>query len=137
MKLINKTEHPVFLMERRDVDLNPVPADSEQHAAYVVAQWKGCPKDEVARVDMVDEEMPPLLANTPALDSDEVLVVPITSTTLTEVVNLPEPQYGVGYIVSTLVRQACPYRRDLFTPYPLYRGAQGIIEGCFGFAVNA
>jgi hypothetical protein len=44
--------------------------------------------------------------------------------------------YGELYIVSAMVRTACPDRRDLFSPGELVRGADGQPTGCLGLVVN-
>jgi len=53
-----------------------------------------------------------------------------------EIVGLPAPQDGVGWIVSTLVRQALAWRRDLFSPGELIRNEQGQPIGCRGLVCN-
>ena len=133
MKLINLTEHTVFLLEavpeasQTEGSLNP------EKATVTLKQWAGCAKADVARVETVTTECAPVFVS----DGDAPLLsVPAVSMRLSEVVNLPPAEYGKGYIVSTLVREACKDRHDLFTPYPLHRDTQGRIIGCFGFAVN-
>ena len=54
-------------------------------------------------------------------------------TLLSEVEGLPDEKEGVFYIVSMLVRQACPGRRDLISPGELVRDDSGQITGCRGF----
>lgn len=46
-----------------------------------------------------------------------------------EVVGLPAPQDGVIYLVSTLVAQASPSRRDLLVPANLVRDEAGRVVG--------
>jgi hypothetical protein len=53
-----------------------------------------------------------------------------------EVENLPDPVNGVMYIVSMLVRSACPDRHDLASPGDLVRDDKGNIVGCKNLAVN-
>lgn len=43
----------------------------------------------------------------------------------TEVTGLPDPTPGVGYVVSRLVYDACPDRRDLFVPHRVQRTPAG------------
>lgn len=52
------------------------------------------------------------------------------------VAGLPEPQPGVMYIVSALVRLACPGRHDLASPGDVVRDAAGQIIGCKNLVVN-
>ena len=53
-----------------------------------------------------------------------------------EVLDLPEPQEGVIYIVSGMVRSAVPDRLDVVSPGPLVRDEQGRPIGCEGLATN-
>ena len=53
--------------------------------------------------------------------TDDVKIRPINGisvhvTTYRDVIGLPEPQDGVVYIVSTIVRAALPHRLDLISP---------------------
>ena len=58
--------------------------------------------------------------------------VDINEHTLGEVVDLPEPQDGVWYVVSLIVKQACPERNDLLSPGPILRDEKGRPYGCKG-----
>lgn len=53
-----------------------------------------------------------------------------------DVQDLPDPQFGVWFIVSALVRDAVPHRKDLLSPGTLVRDDAGNITGCRGFDVN-
>lgn len=53
-----------------------------------------------------------------------------------EVVNLPHEKEGVALIVSAMVRNALPNRRDLISPGPLERNDAGEVIGCCGFDSN-
>jgi hypothetical protein len=53
-----------------------------------------------------------------------------------EVVGLPEPQEGVVYITSTLVRLAVPGRKDVMSPGPLVKDMEGNPIGCLGLTRN-
>jgi len=57
-------------------------------------------------------------------------------TTYGAVTELPEPVDGVRYVVSMLVRTACPARRDLCSPGELVRGLDGQPVGCRGLVLN-
>lgn len=61
--------------------------------------------------------------------------IPINRTTYGEVYDLPLPQEGVYYIVSKLVAEACPDRKDLLIPGALIRDEGGRVKGCHGLVV--
>lgn len=50
--------------------------------------------------------------------------------------DLPDPQPNTLYIVSMLVRLACPNRTDLASPGDLVRDEAGKIIGCQNLVVN-
>lgn len=56
--------------------------------------------------------------------------IPVTHTVYGEIEGLPEPQDGVIYIVSGLVRTACPSRSDLACPGLQVRDSEGRVIGC-------
>ena len=58
----------------------------------------------------------------------------VTRQVFGEVVDLPESQPGVVFIVSRLVAAACPNRKDLFIPGPLVRDESGNPVGCYGLS---
>lgn len=60
----------------------------------------------------------------------------IWQTKAEKIINLPEPETGVGYIVSMVVREACPNRTDLFSPGDLIRNSAGQPVGCHGLVSN-
>lgn len=64
------------------------------------------------------------------------VAIPISSSTYGEVVDLPDPQDGVYYIVSRLVMSACPTRQDLLVPNDLVRDEAGRVIGCRSLANN-
>lgn len=51
-----------------------------------------------------------------------------------EIVNLPEPEPDTYYIVSKMVVQAWPERKDLIFPRTVVRDADGHIVGCIDFS---
>ncbi len=73
---------------------------------------------------------PPARVSTTTTFTRMLGVARITKTVFGEVQNLPEPQEGVIYIVSRIVRTACPNRNDLFYPNELVRDGKGNIIGC-------
>ncbi|MDD7029296.1 MAG: hypothetical protein PUI49_07115 [Prevotellaceae bacterium] len=60
--------------------------------------------------------------------------IPVTRQVFGEVMNLPEPQEGVAFIVSRLVAVAATDRDDLFIPGPMVRNDQGQPCGCKGLS---
>lgn len=56
--------------------------------------------------------------------------IPLSTPSYGEVTGLPEPARGVLLIVSLLVQQACPERKDLVIPSGLTRGDDGQPIGC-------
>jgi hypothetical protein len=62
--------------------------------------------------------------------------VQMINRTYGEVEDLPEPQSGVVYIVSALVRMALPDRWDLASPGDLIRDENGQITGCENLVIN-
>lgn len=51
-----------------------------------------------------------------------------------EVVNLPDPKPGTYYIVSKMLAQACPERKDLIFPGTVVRNESGDVVGCVDFS---
>lgn len=66
----------------------------------------------------------------------EINGIPITSTKFGEVEGLPREQEGFCLIVSRLVRQALPERKDLLVPNEVVRDEEGKIIGCKSLANN-
>lgn len=56
--------------------------------------------------------------------------VPVTKSTYSEPNGLPEYELGTFYIVSQLVKSACPDREDLLVPAEMVRDKEGNIIGC-------
>ena len=54
-----------------------------------------------------------------------------------EVTGLPEYQEGTYYVVSAMVRQALPHRKDLLSPGQLIRNEAGQPIGCLGLVRNS
>jgi len=55
--------------------------------------------------------------------------VPLLETSYGEVEGLPNPAEDTLYVVSSIVRAACPHRRDLVSPTRLVRDEAGRIVG--------
>lgn len=60
----------------------------------------------------------------------EFVKIPLVELSYAEVDGLPEEKSNVIYIVSVLVAQQFPNRRDLLVPYDLVRNENGSIIGC-------
>ena len=60
----------------------------------------------------------------------EINGIPVKETVFGEVENLPDPQDGIVYLVSSLVAQRCRDRRDVFVPNESVRDSEGRIIGC-------
>lgn len=67
---------------------------------------------------------------------EEVLGAAIVRAEYGQVTDLPAPQPGTIYIVSALVRAACPDRRDLASPARLVRDDAGRIIGASALEVS-
>lgn len=55
---------------------------------------------------------------------------PITKTVFGKSVGLPDERPDTVYLVSQLVKNACPDRKDLLVPAEVVRDADGNIVGC-------
>lgn len=56
--------------------------------------------------------------------------IPITKTKFGEVQGLPEPNDGTAFVVSRMVAESLPGRRDLLIPNESVRDKDGNIVGC-------
>lgn len=64
----------------------------------------------------------------------EVNNIPLFRNEYGNVVDLPDPVDGTLYVVSGLLKSACPDRSDLVVPAKQIRDDQGRIIGCEGLA---
>lgn len=62
--------------------------------------------------------------------------LPLVSVQFGEVEGLPDPQEGVLFLVSALVRSAVPHRHDVASPGDLERNEAGQPVGCRNLVVN-
>lgn len=62
--------------------------------------------------------------------------IEISTVVYGDVYNLPDSKPDTYYIVSTLVRQALPTRKDLLSPGELVRDENGNPIGCRGLICN-
>lgn len=58
------------------------------------------------------------------------VTIPVEEISIGDVAGLPEPQEGLAYIVSRVVAEAAPERRDLYIPNRLTRDERGRVTGC-------
>jgi hypothetical protein len=118
MKLINLTPHPVQIWEEqdgKDICILTIPPESpparciESRSglrSFILAEDPKIPNGALVRVDVVPD------------------------LSYSKVYDLPEQVFGVCYIVSLLVIQNSPGRKDLLMPYDLVRNEKGSIIGC-------
>lgn len=64
----------------------------------------------------------------------EGINIPVNATSFGEVMGLPDPHPGVGYVVSVLTAQAVKGRDDVFVTDDAVRDAEGRIIGCRALA---
>lgn len=62
--------------------------------------------------------------------------IPILTATATGVSGLPDEQVNVRFVVSAMIRVACPDRLDLVSPADLVRDEAGNVIGCRAFEAN-
>ena len=62
--------------------------------------------------------------------------VDLYRTVFGEVTGLPDYEEGVYLLVSTMVREALPLRKDLVSPGQLLRNDKGEVIGCLGLVGN-
>jgi hypothetical protein len=98
------------------------------------------PSGEVARVSVsrVETGVVPIESDAAALlRRDPLAGVPVFVGTYGAITGLPAPSFGTIYVVSAMVRQAVPTRRDVLSPGELIRDAAGQPLGCRGLEANA
>lgn len=66
----------------------------------------------------------------------EIGNIPITIKTFGEVEGLPEASDDTYYIVSSIVAQACPERKDLLIPDATVRDEKGAVIGCAALSLG-
>jgi hypothetical protein len=62
--------------------------------------------------------------------------IPLTTVVLGAPEGVPDPVDGVFYVVSAMLRDACPTRKDLLSPGDVVRDADGKIIGCKSLVQN-
>lgn len=61
------------------------------------------------------------------------LFLPMYTEVFGEVIGLPALDTDTFFIVSRMVKDACPHREDLLVPVGIIRDDKGVIIGCMGF----
>lgn len=100
-KIVNKTPHAVYILNEDGTILRVFPKSNGMIRV----------KEDSRRVGMIDG-------------------IPISNTTWSEEVDIPEFNEGTFYIVSQLVKNALPKRTDLLVPKDVVRDDKGNIMGC-------
>lgn len=101
--IINKTPHPVNIV-------NP--------DGSLIHTFPKCEEADLIRLSVNTEP------------NDNIDGFPTSVTVFGEPTGLPEYKEGTFYVVSQLVKNALPERKDLLVPAEVLRGDQGIILGC-------
>lgn len=60
--------------------------------------------------------------------------IPLYDTVYGDVIDLPEPQTGVVYVVSRIVKNCVPHRKDVLVPGNPLRDDTGNVIGCNGLS---
>jgi len=122
MKLMNLTPHKVRVL------------DGDEREILTIL-----PSGPVARVSVTRQQMGVIPLSDDAAKVMANLrgaVIPVFVGTYGEVTDLPASEPGTIYIVSAMVRQAMPHRRDVMSPGELVRGEDGQPVGCRGLEAN-
>ena len=109
--MLNRTEHSVKIFNTIGVETPDM----------VLEQYKG----EPIRVSCESRKV------------DTVEGIDIYENIYGEVTGLPEFKEGIYYVVSAMVRQALPERKDLLSPGQLIRNEAGQPIGCLGLVRNS
>lgn len=104
MYIINKTPHPVILLDKEYKEI------------------RRFEKGDTIRLSQITEQI--------GVARIGIGHVPISQTIFGEPENLPDYKEGVYYIVSQLVKNALPERDDLLVPAEIVRNESGVIKGC-------
>jgi len=98
----------------------------------VVAGYVFPPSGKVARIETMNTGSGMFY---PENDTDRK-GIPVVSTKIEKIVDLPDEDGYNQYIVSGMVLSAFPERYDLFVPHDLIRDEKGIIIGAKMFRTN-
>ena len=101
-KIINKTPHQVYILNKEDHSVLKVFPKSNGMIRV---------KENITNLKSING-------------------IPITSTSWSKTIDVPEYQQGVYYIVSQLVKNAMPHRKDFLVPKGAIRDDKGTVIGC-------
>jgi len=119
MKIINLTPHNVRILA--------ICPEMDGDKDIMMEHVADFPSVGVARCKVESEQIDSI--SCPMVD------IPIRRISYGEIEGLPEPETGVYYVVSRLVKQAVPGRMDCLVPDDMIRDKEGKILGCTGFAL--
>lgn len=120
-KILNLTPHPVQLLDGSNCEYDPKTRSYKVEGDVVVTKTFA-PEGVIPRCSQKEQ----LIDNIDGID--------IFRMEFGEVENLPQEQEDTYYIVSALVAQACPERKDLLIPAHMVRDENGRILGCLAFS---
>ncbi len=100
-KIINKTPHQVYLLKKDHSVLRVFPKSNGMIRV----------KETITDLEPIDG-------------------IPISSTSWSETIDVPEYVEGIYYIVSQLVKNAMPDRKDFLVPKGAVRDDKGTVIGC-------
>lgn len=86
--------------------------------------------------DTIPPTSPPARVSTTNAPAGDAAGIPLVSQQYGDVVGLPDPQPGVLFIVSAVVRAAVTHRLDVASPGDLVRDGNGQPVGCRNLVVN-
>lgn len=101
-KIINKTPHQVYILDKEDHSI-----------VKVFPKSKG-----MIRVKEIVKNL------------EDIEGISITSTSWSKTIDVPDYKQGIYYIVSQLVKNAMPNRKDFLVPKGAVRDSEGNVIGC-------
>ena len=91
-------------------------------------------------INIIDKQIPPsgkvARVSVTSKEAGTFAGIPLKIPTFGDVVDLPDPEPNTMFIVSALVRSACPKRKDLASPSDMVRDEDGRIIGCRALDIN-
>ncbi len=120
-KIINLTPHPIQLLDGSNCNFD-IKCRSYRVDGDVIVIKTFAPEGICPRCSQKEQ----LVDNIDGID--------IFRMEFGKVDNLPQEQEDTYYIVSALVAQACPDRKDFLIPAHMVRNAEGRILGCLAFS---
>ena len=121
-RIVNLTPHRVRIFETSDAETPVVELESTGEIARCKVE-----RTPAFSIDIGAPNPGP---------ADNWPEIPVSVPSFGQVVNLPEPQPGVWYVVSAMVREAVRHRDDVLSPGEPRRDAAGNVIGCVGLDAN-